>query len=232
MTTRAFEVVSSYLGWGEHVGSIWFVGLEEADGWEDKSEGDVLAFYKDQGEVSPAIDHHDFAALRAKGRSIRNTMARILSCLSQAGRTHDWRWYRDHMLWRPGSQTFQANLFPLGKPSRASWPQSYKALFGYGVEDRAAYEQALTKKRFVRLGQLWSESRPRATICFGKEGWKHCRKIFRTDSSPAEVVQGKIYAYAPEHVILTPFFAYGHVTNQDADQVAQHLRDIWNVSIP
>ena len=235
--TRAFTAANTYLGWGEPKNGIWFVGLEEADGWYDLPEAEVIRRYMELGEVSPASTQVDFAALKAAGRGIRQKTARIMSAVSTSAMciadvAARWRWYHDNRLWRPGSRSFQANLYPLGKPTRTSWPKAFEPLFGFGPDNRDTYKQVVAETRFKRLHARWLEDAPLATICFGAEAWPDFRAVFRVTSSPRTLANGKIHVHDSERVVLMHFFARWHVTNADADAVGAVLRDEWNVRIP
>jgi hypothetical protein len=232
----AFLAANAYLGWGEPHRGVWFVGLEEADGWFDLPADEIVRRYRALGEVSPATTQRDFAALGPAGRSIRHTTSRILSAVSERAQAEPaserWRWYHDHQLWAAGSMTFQANLYPLGKPSRGSWPATFEDLFGFGPDDRERYRQAVAETRWPRLRARRDEDHPAATICFGGEAWADFRTIFRVTSTPRQLAEGKIHVHDAERVILTYFFSYGHVTNSDADAIGALLRDDWKVRVP
>lgn len=234
--TPAFRAANRYLGWGEPKNAIWFVGLEEADGWFDLPENEVVRRYEERGEISPATTQLDFKELGAAGRRIRHLTSRIMSLVSR--RTMDldidvrWRRYHDSILWRPGSMGFQANLFPLGKPTRAEWPQEFESLFGFSVDDRDAYRRTVAETRWRRLREMRRESRPLATICFGKEAWNDFRAIFEVTSPHRELGGGKIHVHDRERVVLTRFFSRGLVTNADADAAGTLLRDEWAIRIP
>lgn len=232
----AFLAANAYLGWGEPHRGVWFVGLEEADGWFDLPADEVVRRYRALGEVSPATTQRDFTTLGPAGRSIRHTTSRILSAVSERAQAEPeserWRWYHDNQLWAPGSMTFQANLYPLGKPSRASWPSSFEGLFGFGPDDRERYRQTIADTRWPKLRARWEYDRPTATICFGGEAWPDFRTVFGVSSTPRQLSNGKIQIHDAERVILTYFFSYGHVTNTDADAVGAVLRNDWKVRIP
>lgn len=234
--TPAFDTANRYLGWGEPEHGFWFVGLEEADGWYDQPQDEIVRRYAPLGEVSPATTQIDFAELKAAGRGIRHKIARIMCATSISAESQEasqrWRWYHDNKLWRAGSRGFQANLYPLGKPTRAAWPGEFQALFGFGPNDRDRYKQTVAETRFRRLRERWFADKPLATICFGTEAWPEFRTIFEVTSAPRELAKGKIHVHEKERVALTRFFAYGHVTNADADSLGALLRDEWKVRIP
>lgn len=234
----AFVAANRYLGWGEPRHGVWFVGLEEADSWYDEPAEQVISRYECLGEVSPATTQLDFATLGRAGAQIRERTSQIMCAVSEAAQhvapDERWRWYLKQRLWRVGSRTFQANLYPLGKKSldQESWPAQFEQLFGFGPKDEAAYKAIVAVTRFPRLRARWLEDTPLATICFGKYGWDDFAKVFELVSTPREFASGKVRVYDAERVILTHFFGRDRVTADDASLVGSLLRDEWKIRIP
>lgn len=233
--TAAFLAANRYLGWGEPRHGLWFVGLEEASTWSDRSEEEVVRLYAALGEVSPAGSQIDFEALGAEGRRIRHTISRISSVVSaSAAQQPDperWRWYHDNKLWRVGSRGFQANLYPLGKSSFDEWPALFEKLFGFGSADREAYRQFVASTRFLRIRARWLEDRPLATVCFGISGWQDFKAVFPLTTPTRTLAGGQIEVFDQERVVLTPFFRANLVTNEAARAVGTLLR-AWGVEVP
>lgn len=169
--TRAFEVLNRYLGWGEPEGGVWFVGLEESLGWGRGQEEQIFQNYKPPNDEfeRPVDPPRPSADPGAKGRGIRYKTSRIMCQVDSLAAQHDWRWYEANRLWKVGSRGCQVNLFPLGKPTRGSWPRDFKELFGFGANDREAYEKRVQESRFLHIREAWEQHRPQATICFGKK---------------------------------------------------------------
>lgn len=237
LLTPAFVAATRYLGWGEPRQGVWFIGLEEADGWYDEPADSVVRKYEALGEVSTPTTQIDFAALGNSGREIRQRTARIMSTVSERARAiqpaeERGRWYHDNMLWRSGSKGFQANLYPLGKKSRGAWPVEFEELFGFGPGERDLYANAVRETRFPRLRARWLEDSPQATICFGAEGWDDFKAVFGLSAPARELANGKIQVFDPERVVLTYFFARNHVTEQDADLIGALLSEEWGVRVP
>ncbi len=107
----------------------------------------------------------------------------------------------------------------------------FKSLYGFGPEDRAEYEEIVAATRFKRLAQKWRESKPLATVCFGKEAWPRFRSILDVTSEPRPLAGGKVHAHATERVMLMHFPSYGHVSYADADEIGREL-EAWGVRIP
>lgn len=229
--TKAFEAVNRYLGWGEPAGGVWFVGMEESQGWNGSTEEQVIRHYDGLQEYSGPESFSDWTDLKHAGKGIRDTTSKILQRISLRGSGLSWQNYRDRYLWAPGSLTFQANLFPIGKPTLQSWPNEFEVLFGYGASDRQAYKDYVAETRFKKLSALWTRSRPQATICFGRAGWDFFRSIFVRQDDLHAVLSDKVHIYQNTRLILTPFFAYGHVSTQEIEQMVEVLKE-WKVVMP
>lgn len=232
----AFVAANRYLGWGEPRGGVWFVGLEEADSWIDKPADEIVRLYEEKGEVEKAASQLDFAALGSAGLQIRQRTARILSAVSKKAQEHTAsehaEWYLNNQLWRPGSLSFQANLYPLGKKTLDSWPPEFESIFGFGAAQRNEYVKVVSETRFRRLRARWIEDGPQATVCFGAAGWEDFRTVFGVTSPPRTLADGKIHVHDAERIVLCYFFSRDWVTEGDADAIGAMLRDDWKVTIP
>lgn len=229
MPISAFDAANRILGHGEPENAVWFVGLEYAGGYTSAAE--AVEYYSRHGEITRPSGRPDFGS-RPQGRSIRLLTSRILRLLSTEGAAHDHEWFLQKRLWRPGSDTFQANLFPLGRARHSgSFSATDKEILG--SDDWDEYENLVVTDRFPLLRRYWYASARKAAVCFGGE-WPWFRALFEVTSEPVDVIPGKVVAHVPERVVLTPFltFEYGIFTYDDADKVGAFLRDRWEVRIP
>jgi hypothetical protein len=177
----AFNIVNRYLGWGDPgEGGIWFVGIEEADPWgepdkEYPNDGQMSKLDRARNQIKSfkdrtrcnwySCDTADALYKPTRTRVFPN-IAKIVCNFSTIEK--DRKNYRDNHLFREGCRVFQANLFPLGKPNTAKWPDYYKDLFGYDKGDRELYEEKVKETRFKEIYRRWSESKPQVTICLGR----------------------------------------------------------------
>ncbi len=118
-------------------------------------------------------------------------------------------------------------LFPLGKPKTSDWPDVYKQLFGFGRDEWKAYKKATYEKRFPRIRARWSDCRPQATICFGKEYWDDFRCLFHLGQRPDI---DRICVYTEQRIVLSPFFGRP-MRNKTAEAIVTQLKD-WDVRLP
>ena len=231
--TNYFDLVNSYLGWGDPYNGIWFIGLEEAIGWEEHTEQEILNDYDGSPYNTVGDTERDWKKLGNTGKAIRDYTSKIVYKFSALAKNEHLSWsdYRDKILWGKDSQVFQANLFPLGKPTTREWPQHFKKLFGFGPEERNDYVEHTKKTRFVKIKKLWEQCSVKATICFGKEGWENFNSLFGTENAEKdEIISSKIYANDDKKIIFTPFFANGHMSNEKVDKIVERLNS-WNVHI-
>lgn len=89
----------------------------------------------------------------------------------------------------------------------------------------------MAETRFKKLGHLWTRSRPQATICFGRAGWDYFRAVFVQPDELHTAESDNVHVYRNSRLILTHFFAYGHVSSQDVQQIVGVLKG-WQVVMP
>lgn len=231
--TEAFDVVNQYLGWGEAVGGLWFVGLEEAADWGEPTEKQIAEWKKDI-PISPCVEPTDGSNYPGEriltGKQIRAYTCKIAQPLSKDFADSDWQTYRARRFWRPGCGLLQINLFPLGKPHRSDWPEHFKRTYGFGNGDQEEYRSCVERTRFRQIADFWETSGKPPVVTFGMEGWASCKTIFGLDGG--EILDGgKVVACRKQRVILAPFFSYWHMSNSRAKLISDTLKE-WGVTLP
>jgi len=208
---------------------VWFVGLEYAGGY--KSAAAALEKFAACGEVDRPTEPPDFSEFKREGLAIRHLTSRVLSQLSRSAAGHDHEWFLKNRLWWPGSETFQANLFPLGHPSHVEdLPKEY--LREFGLADMASYLEAVVRERFPRLRHLWRASAQKAAVCFGSTEEAMFKTLFEVTSEPEDLVPGVVRVFRRERVLVTPFFDFRLFGTADAERVGRFLRDELRIEIP
>lgn len=242
----AFNIVNRYLGWGDPgEKGIWFVGIEEAGSWgntekEYPNEGQISKLDRARKQIKRFIDHtrcnwyscdtEDAPYKPTKTRVFPN-IAKIVCNFSTIER--DRKKYRENHLFREGCRIFQANLFPLGKPSTANWPDYYKDLFGYGKDDRGLYEREVERTRFDEIYRRWSESKPQATICLGRSYEDKFGKLFCLREGFKEL-HPFILCNESQKILITQHFSSPHWSNCVSDKV-RIINDMlmkWELKLP
>ena len=224
---KNFAIASNYLGWGEPVGGLWFVGLEEASPWTEPD----LDRLEGAAEFSPHSADLDLAALGRKGSAVRSLTSRIAHQCSESYANRPRQEYLNERFWRPGCKLLQLNFYPLGKSSWADWPSEYEVLFGLTQKDRREYERMVRLDRFSRISARWKSHFPQAVICFGKAAWSVAVDVFDLSEGSEVRLAPNVRAYSKQRVILAPFFSYRHVSASDADVIGRQLKD-WAVKLP
>jgi hypothetical protein len=210
--TPEFEILDQFLGWGNPQGQYWFIGIEEADEWckDDAKDQTAIAQYKkkivyaEPGQMQEERNRH-------KGRftPIYDIMSEIvLRAGGQWAGREKARDYTNNQLFHKSSDTFQINLFPLGKRSLASWPQDYKRRFGF--ESKKEYMKYV--RNGCRLKEMiyneWKRHNPnKITVCFGVTEWPLFKKALRLSDAAWPQAEDWLQVYVKERVILCPFLS-------------------------
>jgi hypothetical protein len=226
-----FRRAATHIGWGDPgPGSLWFVGIEETLSWRPED----LLHLPPSGEDGATYDPIEPGApdIHSKERTktrIPEWEAKIASKVSRGWPV--WREYRKHLCYRD-TKVFSANVFPLGKKNVMDWPQGYRELFGLGPEDWDSYVQAVRTIRYATLRKFKERHQPAAIVAFGKSVWSEFRCLFElNESTQAKPAGASLEIYDREKVILCPFFGYGHMTNQVAEDISDILRG-WGIFLP
>jgi hypothetical protein len=187
-----------FLGYGDpESAKLWFVGIEEARPFETIEELDRVV-------------EHPFkicAGYEGSPTRVYAIISQIVTGLFGKDWKNQWKDYREQILFSRGSEVVQANLYPLGKPRRSSWPVIYTEI---GLSHKEYYEwiAGAESKRFLLLRKTRSNHDNPLTICFGTSVWSDFIKCFALDESPFDDYQ-HVRFYPKERIILTPFFWTG-----------------------
>ncbi|SEL19095.1 hypothetical protein SAMN05444515_11128 [Ectothiorhodospira marina] len=207
----------NFIGWGDPANSIWFFGLEEGAAFQQTYLNEI------DGKAFVPIDEQ-----KNLDWPVANKTATILTKITGAPSVAD---YRDKILWRGGSGSFNGNLLPLGKASRQQWSDDYERLFGISANDLGYYIELVREIRYPKIKQLKENAKPQAIVCFGKECWSEFKQVFvEHPYDVKEYGDEKIVVYDSDRVILCGHFSYGvHFTNKALDLVVEILEG-WGVN--
>lgn len=202
----------NFIGWGDPHHSIWFFGLEEGGKFSQEHINGLAGL-----TYSPVSLDADL------NWPVANKISRILCGLLG---NMDPVSYRDEVLWRAGSGSFNGNLLPLGKASRSHWAHEYDELFGIPGTELDRYINLVRSSRYPKIKKLRDHEKPQAIICFGKELWADFRDIFVDNEDFREIHEAeKIEVYPLDKVILCGHFSYGvHFTNKSLVKVVEILK--------
>jgi len=218
---KRFDIVNSYIGLGEPNNSLWFIGLEEAGGWKE--------CWIDDRDDYEAYSKHIKQRAEKDVEPISRAYAWISKICTKLILHNDMEWsvFRKKHLFKKDCPVFQSNLYPLGKPSRQDYPDHYKSVFGYSLDE---YNNLKHEKRWKNIKDYGDKSSPQATICFGQEGWNSFLNMLEISKSPSRKLNnGKIHIFENDRVILTHFFR-----NNSGGEILETIVPIlnsWNVSL-
>lgn len=196
---RNFNILNKFKGFGNPMGSIWFVGIEESLEIKSAQLDNIIDLYKKNYlAVKPkeiAKDQKNFGKSYTKTYDI---MSKIVT-------DENWKSYKNDNLLQQNSNEFQMNLYPLGKKSTSLWPMEYNNIFLF--KSYQEYLNIVKKERFPMLKEYWEDKNPQITICFGISFLQDFKELFDLNDSK-EVIQkeASIFYYPTEKIIITPFF--------------------------
>lgn len=232
MTSNCFDILNDFVGFGNPRSTYWFIGLEEADGcWGKDPEKDQINIKKYENRITP-VRHGEI-----KGNNERmikegkrfTTIYYYMSylVLAASGKESDSVACRKYMYSElfqvPPGDTFQANLYPMGKRSLNEWNDDYEKFSRLKSKD--AYYTSC-KSRFTMLGKEWSQyPRPRITVCFGKYGWGDFKKIF-PDEKESSWENKDWYEINRSGIILCPFFGMGKMKSGYKEKLAEEIQTL------
>ena len=222
--TEYFGILNGFIGIGEPIGGIWFVGLEEACKWTETNIKDI-EIYKGKNYlfVKAGKIAENASKYGRKFTQVYDIMSKILIYFRHIAT--DYNNYRNNVLLQQGSGAFQVNLYPLGKRRLSDWPDNYKEFFGFGKNDKGQYLSAVREKRFPAIRQFWRKSNPSATISFGRTHWHDFIELFELHKEEYVEKGSRIRIYKEKKIILTDFFVNFWMTRERIDQVVESLKD-------
>ena len=224
-----FARVLGHAGWGDPIGGLWFIGIEEGSAWKGGPE--VVDQWFDQNAIT-ALGDMTYESCPAEGGLPAASGSRVRyweQAIFDRLRAHHGNTSPPPPLWSPGSRVFHTNLYPLARYSVASWPDYFETLFG--VASAEVYRQAVHAQRFAKLRGARKQAAPQAIVCFGKAFWPEFAALLGLDPESARFeAEGKLKCYDAEKVICTPFFGYWHMKSSLADVIATIL-DSWKVEV-
>lgn len=227
-----FERMLAHAGWGDPIGGLWFIGIEEGSEWRGSTAaveqwfderrdsihklGDMTYEYGTSCEGLPA-------ATRSKvGYWEQAIVDRLANANGMSPPVVP-------SLWSPGSRVFHANLYPLARTSMAAWPEYFAAMFGVSSCD--SYQEAVHDHRFRKLRDARHSAGVQATVCFGKSCWPAFEKALALEPAAGRMEPGgNLKRYDEARVICAPFFGYWHMNASLAGEIVAILRE-WRVDL-
>lgn len=232
--TKEFEIVNNLLGWGDLTTGLLFIGVEEGYPWQCDTSIAIIETKKKIQEIADKSQSHITYENSEERGSVNWPIAVVTSKIASrvSSSESNWRKYREELLWLNGSQVFNGNLLPLGKPNlkQNTWPAGYKELFGYASTDYDLYIKKVESDRYKAFQNVVRKNSPQAIICFGKSHWKEFEKVFVSKNSQvSECLDEKTKVFKNEKVIFTRHFSNG-MPDATVTLIVEQLKK-WKVSI-
>jgi len=243
MGTDEFSIINQWLGWGDPQYGLWFIGIEEGDSWECKSQEDlrrkrnrIRTEFSGKSHTSYPVpaDRGWEGSLSGVRTPVFTVTAKIASLMSDG--KPDWRKYRDEVLWVDGYGVFNGNLLSLGKPNlrndESAWPEGYKELFGFAASDYSKYYDKVREDRYRHFKRFVQRHTPQAIVCYGKTRWNDFKKVFVNDATnTGKVIEPRTgtAAFDEDKVILTRHFSNG-MPDSTVRCIGEQLKK-WGVTI-
>lgn len=218
------ENITGFLGYGNPMDSVWFVGVEEGLG--KATSKDAIENLGESGSFERIMDLRDahHKRLRERGQLIDfdakppytpvwQWIAKVM-CASSG---NDWREYVRCRLGRSDGETFltESSPIPAGNAADNTWMEAFQAL-----------DDDLTEKlerRKTRLLELLDEKHPRMVICYGnrEQRARELERYFGLEwtAARAGILTGSRRACP---FLLLPFFCCG----QMSQSVIEELRKL------
>lgn len=216
-----FDALCGHFGAGNPVGGIWIIGIEEGGDWCSAEKIDAFLTARGSAEYDWCENGYPEGAKWP----ISSAVSKI--CHQISGMGNDWRDYRKQRYQTKDGDFFVSNLYPLARRATSTTPQSYKEWFGY--ENELEYKDRIRKSdRFRRLREFWAASRPKITICHGKQDWPVFQEVLRLGTPMLELEQGKMLLYS-NGIFLTPHLSRGSTMPDSLIRtLVTHARPLWN----
>jgi hypothetical protein len=113
-TTDTLKDINQWLGWGDPKQGVWFVGIEEG-----------ATFTRENISGIHGRRYHPVGQVGNRNSPVAIRTGKIVCGVTGSPDLAEYR--RSRMGWT-GSGVFNANMFPVGKPSLKSWPSTYLRL--------------------------------------------------------------------------------------------------------
>ena len=199
--------MSTFLGYGNLAGPIWFVGMEESGGDFEEIERRLVTWQQRGGrQVEDCAEYHIALGLDRNFRDHKPVIQRtwrglMLATLAFQGRPADREAVREFQRaeWgRSAGSVALLELLPLPSPSISNWIYGDHSEISE-LETRARYEATRVPRRMEALRALVAKHRPTAVVFYGSRYQPYWEQIVGGGFQSTDV--GKVLA-APRNETL------------------------------
>lgn len=222
------ENITGFLGYGNPVESVWFIGIEEGLG-QATSEDAIINLSK-RGQFKEIMDlreaHHrrlwntgrliDFDA-NPPFTPVWQWIAKIMCACSG----NDWSEYLKSDLGRSDGETFLTELSPIPSRDTKESREWFKAFEDRCAELGARLDKQLENRKNALL-RLLQEKRPRLAICYGDGKERSCN--FARFFDLEWTLIGERIKKGSKHscpFLLLPFFGQGQMKQSVLEEICK-----------
>jgi len=174
-----------FSGYGKWEAPVWFIGIEEAGGYNESTAAAHIGTWHERGRVSldsvpefrRASDIHQWHVNDAKPQPTWEQLIRLL--LVAQGKPDSPAAILDYQRARLGvatGETCLLELFPLPSPSVRVWNYGKWTTLPW-LQTRPAYEQKIAAQRIEAIRAKIELCKPPVVVFYGSSQLKHWRKI-------------------------------------------------------
>lgn len=204
ITAEEKRKLLGFIGYGRLDAPVWFLGMEEAGGGEDKllirtRFNRVEDLYEAHKALGITRHHEGRRVLQPQWGRMSDLMLRLSGV--SAPTTEDRRAYQALRLGRRDGETLLTELLPIPKPRLEIW--DYPNVF---PEYRSAseYYESVLPARLELLTRLIEDYRPAAIVAYGSSFRHHYDRLL--DSGVSEIVDGfEVRKTQGTLLVMTPF---------------------------
>lgn len=177
LDTDEISNLLEFIGYGNLEGPVWFLGMEEGGGGEDRLR--IQAGFEPIEDLYDAhvnkmgITRHHCGnrALQSTWKSMCHIMLSLVDIPPDIQKR---RTYQAIHLGRKGGDTLIAELMPVAKSTIKDW--QYHDLIPT-FQNRQHYFDEVLPKRLIKYTELVRTHRPRLIVAYGRTYWHHYQSI-------------------------------------------------------
>lgn len=201
-----------FLGYGNPSNKIWFIGIEEG--------GNIIDYKTFKDELKKRQNNKYLYMENSNQRT------QVWDIIFELMKDKKESLTRNNMFKKETSSFFLSNLFPLPKPHTTSKIlQEYQPYFGNVILDSQKYLSLTRFERYPIIYEMWKKEFPRLTICFGISYHAEFINLLNLGHSKYEsILNGHLYYFEDEKVLLTPFFNRRFINNEILNMIKSYIK--------
>lgn len=214
--------LTSFIGYGNLHGKVWFIGMEEGGGDEENLHSRLnFENVEDCRDAMKKLEIFDWHWGTQKIQRTWRGMCYIMLVLANISPSKEnIRKYQVEKLGRKNCDTLLTELMPLPKPNLGSW--TYRELFPQFVSLKKYYSE-VKPNRIKMFRNLFATHNPELVVCYGKKYWSDFMQFFPLTKFKSE--NGSFYTANTNE---TKIFLTDHFTSRTMNDgiaiLAQYIK--------